>query len=83
MTHIGTFICAMIPFGLKPAPNTFQVIMTRVLKDCGGSLVPLDDILIVGKIPEELRIRRERVERVLKDERFDKRGQVGQRSQPN
>ena len=67
VTHIGTFMDSMMPFGLKTAPNAFQRIMSRVLKGCDDTLVYLDDILIIGKTSEELRIRRVRVERVLNE----------------
>ena len=66
-TQMRTFMYAMMPFGLKTAPSAFQRIMTRVLIGCECTLVYLDDILIVGKTSEELKTRREHVERVLNE----------------
>ena len=56
-----------MPFGLKTAPSCFQRIMEILLKDCRGTLVHQDNILIAGKTSAELGAGRNDVEKILND----------------
>lgn len=45
----GMFRYQRLPFGLCNAPDIFQEAMEKILQDCEGVLIYLDDILIYGK----------------------------------
>lgn len=54
MTANGLMRFKRLPFGLSVAPEIFQKVMEKVLVDCKGIIVYLDDILIFGTKAEEL-----------------------------
>lgn len=70
--HLTTFMTAnglmrfrRLPFGLSCAPELFQKVMERLLINCKGVIVYLDDILIFGSDQEELNLRVSKVHDVL------------------
>lgn len=54
MTANGLMRFKRLPFGLSCAPEIFQKVMEKVLVDCKGKIIYLDDILIFGTTVEEL-----------------------------
>ena len=60
-THRGLFQYTRLPFGIKTAPAIFQQLMDTILAGIPCVAVYLDDVLIVGATPEELRNRTESV----------------------
>lgn len=42
-----------LPFGLSNAPDIFQEALEKILKDCTGVVIYLDDILVFGKTRQE------------------------------
>lgn len=70
--HLTTFMTAnglmrfrRLPFGLSIAPELFQKTMEKILCECKGTIVYLDDILIFGGTAEELRERTRAVKKEL------------------
>ena len=53
ITHKGLFRFRRLPFGIASAPETFQRVLSDILDGVEGVYVYIDDILIVGKDPEE------------------------------
>ena len=49
----GTFTYTRMPFGIASGPEIFQKVMHYLLRDCGGTLVYLDDVLVFGGDREE------------------------------
>ena len=56
-----------MPFGIKTAPSAFQRIIDKVLRNCVGALVYIDDVLVVSKNREELILRSEAVKKRLNE----------------
>ena len=56
-THRGLFQYTRLPFGVKTAPAIFQQIMDALISGIPGTAAYLDDILMVGRSPEELQSR--------------------------
>ncbi|EYB86191.1 hypothetical protein Y032_0283g1305 [Ancylostoma ceylanicum] len=52
-THKGLYRYKRLPFGIKTAPGIFQSIMNKMISGLDGVAAYLDDILVVGKTPEE------------------------------
>lgn len=66
MTANGLMRFKRLPFGLSVAPEIFQKVMEKVLVDCKGIIVYLDDILIFGAKADELEERTAVVKATLK-----------------
>lgn len=66
-THRGLLQYTRLPFGIKTAPTIFQQLMDTLLAGIPGVAVYLDDVLIVGVTPEELRERTEAVLQRIQD----------------
>ncbi|CAH8597340.1 unnamed protein product [Dicrocoelium dendriticum] len=56
-THRGLLQYTRLPFGVKTAPAIFQQTMDAMISGIPGTAAYLDDLLIVGRTPEELRER--------------------------
>ncbi|CAH8655864.1 unnamed protein product [Dicrocoelium dendriticum] len=56
-THRGLLQYTRLPFGVKTAPALFQQTMDTMIAGIPGTAAYLDDLLIVGRNPEELRER--------------------------
>ncbi|EPB73411.1 reverse transcriptase [Ancylostoma ceylanicum] len=52
-THKGLYRYKRLPFGIKTAPGIFQSIMDKMISGLDGVAAYLDDIVVVGKTPEE------------------------------
>ncbi|EPB76328.1 reverse transcriptase [Ancylostoma ceylanicum] len=52
-THKGLYRYKRLPFGIKTAPGIFQSIMNKMISGLDGVAAYLDDIVVVGKTPEE------------------------------
>ncbi|XP_055331222.1 uncharacterized protein K02A2.6-like [Paramacrobiotus metropolitanus] len=52
-THKGLFRYNRLPFGVASGPSIFQQIIERILQDCEGVPVYIDDIIVTGKTDEE------------------------------
>lgn len=65
MTAKGLMRFKRLPFGLSRAPEIFQKVMERIMVNCEGIIVYLDDILIFGSTIEELEKRTSVVKRTL------------------
>ena len=63
VTPIDTYKYTVIPFSIKTAPSALQRIIEKALRSCVGSLVYIDDVLVVAKIWEELILRSEIVKK--------------------
>ncbi|CAH8523836.1 unnamed protein product [Dicrocoelium dendriticum] len=55
--HRGLLQYTRLPFGVKTAPAIFQQTMDAMISGISGAAAYLDDLLIVGRTPEELRER--------------------------
>ncbi|CAH8614326.1 unnamed protein product [Dicrocoelium dendriticum] len=53
-THRGLFQYNRLPFGVKTAPAIFQQLMDTMLAGVSGTAAYLDDIIVMGRTPEEL-----------------------------
>ena len=53
-THRGLFQFTRLPFGVKRAPAIFQLIMDTMLTGVEGAAAYLDDIIVAGKLKQEL-----------------------------
>lgn len=64
-TPLGLFSWTVVPFGISPAPNIFQMTMREIFKEFSSEdlLIFLDDFVIHAKNVEELL---EKFERVMK-----------------
>ena len=67
VTHVGTFMYTVMPFGVKTAPSAFQRIMKNSLVGCSKTLCYLDDILVAGSSVAELKFNLNKVKQKLKD----------------
>lgn len=70
--HVTTFMTAnglmrfkRLPFGLSCAPELFQRVMERILINCKGIIVYLDDVLVFAPSVEELQNNVDEVKSVL------------------
>lgn len=70
MTANGLMRFRRLPFGLSCAPEIFQKVMEKVLVDCQGIIVYLDDVLIFGTSIEELEERTASVKATLEKKQF-------------
>lgn len=61
-TPVGRHRWLRLPFGIKSAPELFQHIMDKMLRDIEGARAVIDDILIAGK---DLRSHDEILEKVV------------------
>ncbi|MBM6549408.1 reverse transcriptase domain-containing protein, partial [Streptococcus dysgalactiae] len=61
ITHRGLYQYIRLPFCIETAPTIFQQIMDTMLAGIKGAAAYLDDIIIVGQSPEELRERTQAV----------------------
>lgn len=70
-TRYGLFQCRRMMFGLKTAPQEFQCIMEKLLKDLKANvMVYIDDILMAADSIDELRIIFDKVMELLKSKNF-------------
>ena len=53
LTPWGRFYYKQLPFGLTSAPEIFCREMDRILKDCKGVVIHMDDVLVMGENKEE------------------------------
>lgn len=62
-TPIGLFTWTVVPFGISPAPNIFQMTMRDIFQDFSADdlLIFLDDFVVHAKTVDELLIKFERV----------------------
>lgn len=67
MTPDGPRRFTRLLFGVNCAPEIFQRELERILKDCTGCIIYIDDILIFGNTEEQLGTRQERVLDRLKE----------------
>ena len=52
-TSFGHFHFVRMPFGLKNAPSTFQMLMNKIVKQKNGVFAYIDDLIIAAKTLEE------------------------------
>lgn len=53
ITHEGLFCFKGVCFGLASVPATFQQVMLKILKDCHGIQLYLNDVIVYGKSQQE------------------------------
>ena len=52
-TPFGRYMFKRLPFGIKSAPEVFQVTMSRIVDDIEGTAVVVDDLLVWGENEDE------------------------------
>lgn len=67
LTHKGLYRYKRLMFGISCAPDIFQRTMEELLKECEGTHIYIDDILVHGKTKEEHDIRLKKVLTTLEE----------------